>query len=273
MDSKLKLAFYTNPQRDSAVQSLAIALKTAGGMGCDCYISPVLAEANKLDAPAIGAETPDFVIAFGGDGTILRAAKSASEFKAPVLGVNFGRIGFLSEIAPDIFHAALGRLIEGDYSIDSRTMLSCRVNGGEPHAYLNDALLYKRSFSGVVDITMEIDGLSAGSVLCDGIIVSTSTGATGYSISAGGPVIAQGLDACIITPVCPHTLTVRPIIARSDAKLRFSMKSEGYISLDGIYTAQVDKEDEILISQAEERVDFVRFGRQNIYELIRHKLA
>ncbi len=273
MSTNLKLAFYTNPQRENAVQSLTEALNTARAMGCECFVSPALDGLSGLTAPVIGAQAPDFIIALGGDGTILRAARSAAAYVAPVLGVNFGRVGFLSEVAPDGLEQALLRLIAGDYTTDDRTMLACSVNGGEAYAYLNDALLYKRSFSGVVDITMEIDGLSAGSVLCDGIIVSTSTGATGYSISAGGPVIAPGLDAVIITPICPHTLTVRPIIAGSDAKLRFSMKSEGYISLDGIYTAEVDREDEIRIFRGGERVEFVRFGRQNVYELIRHKLA
>ena len=120
---------------------------------------------------------------------------------------------------------------------------------------------------------MEINGLPAGSVRCDGIIASTTTGSTGYSISAGGPVIAPGLDVAIITPICPHTLSFRPIIASADAQMRFSMNSEGYISLDGIYTAEISRDDEIIVYRSERKVAFVKFEERNIYSLIRSKLS
>ena len=227
--NKKTLGFFTNPERSKATGCLREALDKARAHGYACSINPEMKAAACADAPAFDEKKPDIIIAFGGDGTILRAAMPASEYGAPILGVNLGRIGFLSEIAPDEFDEALKRLDENDYSLDSRMMLSCSVNGSAEKLCLNEALLYKRSFSGVVDISMEIDGIDAGSVLCDGIIVSTSTGATGYSISAGGPVIAPGLDAIIVTPICPHTLTVRPIIASGEARMRFSMNSEGYV--------------------------------------------
>lgn len=138
---------------------------------------------------------------------------------------------------------------------------------------MNDVLLYKRTFSGVVEISIDVDGLSAGSVICDGVIASTSTGSTGYSISAGGPVIAPGLDALIITPICPHTLTSRPIVAPAGVKASFSMKTEGCLSVDGIYTSNISTVDTITVSEVGAKVGFVRFGRQNIYELIRQRLS
>jgi NAD+ kinase len=195
------------------------------------------------------------------------------KYNAPILGVNFGRIGFLSEIDPSGLEDGLNRLIRGEYTLDERTMLNCTVNGGEPHYFLNDVLLYKRTFSGVVEISIDVDGLSAGSVICDGVIASTSTGSTGYSISAGGPVIAPGLDALIITPICPHTLTSRPIVAPAGVKASFSMKTEGCLSVDGIYTSNISTVDTITVSEVGAEVGFVRFGRQNIYELIRQRLS
>lgn len=186
MNSDIKLAFFTNPQRETAVNGLQGAVKMAKSLGCKCYISNELKDSGLDGAEEIGDITPDFVLAFGGDGTILRAAGEAMKYSAPILGVNFGRIGFLSEIDPSGLEDGLNRLIRGEYTLDERTMLNCTVNGGEPHYFLNDVLLYKRTFSGVVEISIDVDGLSAGSVICDGVIASTSTGSTGYSISAGG---------------------------------------------------------------------------------------
>lgn len=270
---KYTLGFFTNPERCRAVECVGPALEKARAHGYDCSINDEMRERTGLDAPSFGERAPDIIVAFGGDGTILRAAVPAYEYDVPILGVNLGRVGFLSEIAPEEFDGALGRLHARDYTLDSRMLLSCSVNGEAPRFCLNEVLLYKRSFSGVVDISMEVDGTDAGSVLCDGIIVSTSTGATGYSISAGGPVIAPGLDAIIVTPICPHVLSVRPIIAAGEANMRFSMNSEGYVSLDGISSAQIDTADVISVCRAKRRVDFIRFGERNIYELIRRKLS
>lgn len=273
MNSGIKLAFFTNPERETAVNGLQDAVRMAKRLGCECYIDKDLENSGLEGVERLEDNRPDFVLAFGGDGTILRAAGEAMQYSAPILGVNFGRIGFLSEIDPHGFENGLNRLIAGEYTLDRRTMLTCTVNGGDPHYFLNDLLLYKRTFSGVAEISIEVDGLSAGSVICDGVIASTSTGATGYSISAGGPVIAPGLDALIITPICPHTLTSRPIVAPAGVKASFSMKTEGCLSVDGIYTSDISTVDTITVSDEKIAVDFVRFGRQNIYELIRQRLS
>ncbi len=268
-----RLGFFTNPERQNAIECLNYALFKAKKLGYSCCVNSEIRNRVSAAAPTFEEAAPDMIIAFGGDGTILHAAVPAYTYGVPILGVNLGRIGFLSEVPPGEVDDALIRIERDEYTLDPRMMLSCSVNGGENRLCLNEALLYKRSFSGVVDISMEIDGKNAGSVLCDGIIISTSTGATGYSISAGGPVVAPGLDVIIITPICPHTLSVRPIIASGDAQTRFSMNSEGYVSLDGIYTSQISKADEISIKRSDRHVDFVRFGDHNLYQLIRKRLS
>lgn len=267
------LGFFTNPERPNAIGCLKEALAKALADGRACCVNDETREKLSVDAPCFSELRPDVILAFGGDGTILHAAEPAYEYGAPILGVNLGRVGFLSEIPPDGLNDALSRLDAGDYELDARMLLACSVNGDAQKLCLNEALLYKRSFSGVVDISMEIDGIGAGCVLCDGIIVSTSTGATGYSISAGGPVIAPGLEAIIVTPICPHTLSVRPIIASGDARMRFSMNSAGYLSTDGIHSAEIDTDDVITVRRSEGHVDFIRFNRRNIYELIRNRLS
>ncbi len=269
----ITFGFFTNPTKPSAVEGLLTGLDTVLSLGYACCIDPQLASIVKHELPTIEEKRPDFILAFGGDGTILRAASKAAELNIPILGVNLGRIGFLSEITPDQLEYAISRLAKHDYREDKRMMFACRVNGGPEHYCLNETLLYKRAFSGIVDISMEINGIPAGSVMCDGVIASTTTGSTGYSISAGAPVIAPGLDVAIITPICPHTLSFRPIIAAADAKMRFSMNSEGYISLDGIYTAEISRDDEIVVYRCERQATFVQFEERNIYSLIRNKLS
>ncbi|HWQ58393.1 MAG TPA: NAD(+)/NADH kinase [Clostridia bacterium] len=267
------LGFFTNPERAKAILCLREALGMALSRGYACCINDETKEKTGVDAPSFKDLRPDVILAFGGDGTILHAAEPAHEYGVPILGVNLGRVGFLSEISPEALGEALDRIDAGNYSLDARMLLACSVNGGPSRLCLNEALLYKRSFSGVVDISMEIDGIDAGCVLCDGIIVSTSTGATGYSISAGGPVIAPGLDAIIVTPICPHTLSVRPIIASGASNMRFSMNSEGYVSLDGIHSAEIDTDDVLTVRRSDKHVDFIRFGTRNIYSLIRSRLS
>ncbi len=269
----MTLGFFTNPQKQSAVDGLLTGLSSALLQGYSCCVDASLLPLIPEPLPTIDQKMPDYILAFGGDGTILRAASKAAELEIPILGINLGRVGFLSEITPDQLQTAFARLEQHAFTLDKRMMLACRVNGGSPHYCLNETLLYKRAFSGIVDISVEISGVQAGSVMCDGIIVSTTTGSTGYSISAGGPVVAPELDVAIITPICPHTLSFRPIIAPADAQMCFSMNSEGYISLDGIYTAEISRDDKIVVSRSERQVAFIKFEERNIYSLIRSKLS
>lgn len=269
----ISLGFFTHPQNNAAIAELLRAFEVASNLGFSCYIDPSIKDKveNPLsDIPEAGL---NFVVAFGGDGTILRAVPLSCRYNAPILGVNLGRLGFLSEILPADIQNALLQIASDDFTLDSRMMLACRVNGGETRFCLNEALLYKRQFSGVADISMEIDGVDAGKLICDGLIVSTPTGSTAYAMSAGGPIIAHGLDAAVITPICPHSLSSRPIVVAKDMAMRFTMNSDGYIALDGDHASELSKGDEVEIFSAANRVDFVRFKRMNLFSLIRDKLS
>lgn len=179
----------------------------------------------------------------------------------------------MSAISHQEIPAALEKLQKGQFLVDERMLLACSVNDEAPQDCINEALLYKRRFSGVADINVNIGGMDAGSVYCDGIIVSTPNGSTGYSISAGGPVVAQGLDVAIITPVCPHTLSFRPIVADPCEPLRLRMGSDGYLALDGIYTRDINQQDMITIRKSPRTVKFIQFQQRNIYQLIHTKLT
>ncbi len=268
------IGIFTNPNNDGALDAVEAVRLAASVRGISCFIDKSLLDIEQFKGlDTTENNTPDIMVAMGGDGTILRAADFAAEKGVPLLGINFGRIGFLSEIDVESFSRALDSIRDDKFTVDKCMMLCCRINDGDPVHCLNEAVLYRRRFSGVISVNVNINGMDAGTVSGDGLIVSTPTGATGYTISAGGPIIASGMDAMIITPICPHTLSFRPIIAPQESTVRLSLRQDGFLATDGINTEQISPSDEIEITRSHRSADFIRFGERNLYELIRSKLS
>lgn len=268
------IGIFANPNNEVALDAVDAVRHAAAECSISCYIDKSFLDMEQFRGlDTTETNTPDIMVALGGDGTILRAANYAAGKGVPVLGINFGRIGFLSEINVESFPMALDAIREDRFILDSSMMLSCRINDGEPIYCLNEAVLYRKNFSGVISINVNINGADAGSVSCDGLIVSTPTGATGYSISAGGPIIAPGLDAEIITPICPHTLSFRPIVTPPDSVICLSMQQEGFLAMDGIDTERVQPGDVVSISRSSRILNFIRLGERNLFHLIRSKLS
>ncbi len=263
----MRLGFAANPEKEGAEALLHSLVETAQKRGCVCV------EYRCADQVRQAAEKPSFLVVIGGDGSLLRYASACAECGVPLLGINLGRIGFLSEVAIDAFPTALERLLNGDYRLEARMMLSCTVNGGAPSLCLNDILVFKNSFSGTAQIDVAVDGLEVGTVFCDGIIAATPTGSTAYSLSAGGPVVANGLDTIVVTPICSHTLHVRPIVSAREAEWTFAVHGKGFVAADGMKMTTIGNDDLIRITGARERALFVRFGEKNVFELIRQKLS
>jgi NAD+ kinase len=273
MDLK-SIGFITNKNRPMAVEALYELIKTAKEKGLDCFADLNAVNVSGKDhIKDIRDCEIDMLTAIGGDGTILRASQIASHKNIPILGVNLGRIGFLSEIESDEFPEAIESIRQDKHYIERKSMLECRVNETNVFYCLNDIILYKPSLSGVALINIAVDGQNAGSLSCDGVIVSTPTGSTGYSISAGGPVIADGLDAAIITPICPHSLSYRPIVAGAGSELVLMMRNEGFLSVDGQQVMGIGPNDIVKVSKASVYTDFIRLKKRNIYDLIRKKLT
>lgn len=267
-----RIDFFTNPHKPEAVDGLMEAIHIAHQHGYACCAEERLA-GYLGGCVEQGKGEPDLLVALGGDGTILMAASLAVQKNVPLLGINFGRIGFLSEISLSEFDTALARIENGAYTLEPRMMLRCIVNGKSEYLCLNDALLIKDGTSGVIGIHVFIDGIDAGTVFGDGVVISTPTGSTAYSMSAGGPVIAPGLDAILITPICPHTFSFRPIVACAKADMKFLVEGEGRLVLDGVNTVALTKPDFIEIRKAGEYAQFIRFSQKNFYALIREKLS
>jgi len=227
-----------------------------GQLGCDC----------------------DLVVAFGGDGTILSAANQVGDAGIPILGVNIGGLGFLAEIITSELKQTVEDLVAGKYSIVERMVLSVQVHQkGKVQSFsaLNDVIVDKGTSPRLIFIDVHVDGTFLNTYRSDGIIIATPTGSTAYSLSAGGPLLVPTLQAMIVTPICPHSLTVRPIVLSGDNKLRVTIKRKqnpAHISIDGQSRCMLTGEGWVEIRKADHTVKWVSIGRRDFFEILRKKL-
>ena len=266
----MKLLIYTNPKKPNAAQLLSglSELAERRGIETECFASDLLLK--RL--PAESWAEVFCVVTIGGDGTILRAVSAAAPYGVPVLGINMGRVGFFSEIGAEGFDEALTRLRNGEYDTESASMLACFVNGKSVGECLNDFIIHRQELSSIAQLALEVDGDGVGEVMADGLIVATSSGSTGYTMSAGGPVVAPKLDCMLVTPICPHSLTVRPIVASADSSVSVTAKSICRLTCDGQDVCLICPGDVLTFRRAEGKAKFIRFGKRNIFRLIREKL-
>ncbi len=225
-------------------------------------------------------EHADLVIAIGGDGTMLHASRLARESGTPILGINRGRLGFLADVTPDEMIASVEQVLNGNYTRDTRMLLEARLisdDGEESIAYaLNDVVLKRRETGRMVDFSTRVDGAFVNTHSGDGLIVATPTGSTAYSLSCGGPIISPQLDAVVVVPVCPHTLTDRPLVipARQSIEVELLERdgTTASITIDGRHMGRIRPIDRLRISAAEQRVTLVHPPSYDFYEILRSKL-
>ena len=258
------LFFAANPKKPATFDARKRMMDAAESYGFLCA---------ELEETVPNACMDGVIVVIGGDGSIIRNVPEALKSRLPILGVHFGRVGFLTELTEEGFLTSLPSLKAGKYHLEQRGMIDCQVSTGQVYHCLNDAVLFKHSFSGVTDIDVKINGKSAWTVSADGVVVSTPTGSTGYSLSAGGPIVPEGLDALVITPICPHKLHVRPIVVRSDSLVELVEKDEGMAVMDGQRVCRVTKGESLRITGSKERVSFIRFETMDLYSRIQNRLT
>ncbi len=214
----------------------------------------------------------DFCVAIGGDGTIIHAAKHAVEKDKPVIGINLGRLGFLSAIEPKEL-SNLKKLKDGDYITEERMILSVEHNGKNYFA-LNDAVLSKGALSKMIDLDVSCKGVSVGSYRADGIVFSTPTGSTAYNLSAGGPVIDASVECITMTPVAPHSAFSRSIIFKADSEITVTPSSERevFLTIDGEEGIPVNFGDKVKIFKSEKFVKLINFSGKGFYQVLCDKL-
>ena len=260
----MRVCFAVNPKRSATLEACADFVQIAKARGIDAAVY------DGADTSALAGAAALVVI--GGDGSLIHSAQAACKHDIPLLGVNLGRVGFLTEIGRDDFPAALAKLQAGDYRVSRRAMLSLSIAGAAAIDCLNDVLLYKPAFSGVAHMQLTMGAEKVGSIRGDGIVVATQTGSTGYSLSAGGPVLAEGLDAMVITPICTHTLRLRPIVVSLDTVVRLSVEDSGIVAADGEQVGELTAGQELCITRSSKTLSLLRFGQKNIFARIHEKL-
>lgn len=219
------------------------------------------------------------LIVLGGDGTILSGLDRAIPYDLPILGINLGRLGFLSEIETDELDARMiDRLLAGDYAIDARTTMMIEGQDHLKYFALNDIVISRATPSvRILSLEYEANGTLVDCVSGDGLIVATSTGSTAYSLSAGGPVILPGLDCFVLTPVCPHTLNARPVVVSADERITVRTKDgdgNAQAVLDGRRMLLMQGQNsQITICRSPRQARFVRFHEKNYFGLLHSKLS
>ncbi len=220
----------------------------------------------------------DFVIVLGGDGTLLSLARSVGD-KSPILGVNMGRLGFLTDTPASSMIESIERVLAGDYQLGRRTMLDVelqRAAVSSKFRVLNDVVIAKSALARVIELRVEVDGDTVATYRGDGLIIATPTGSTAYNLSAGGPLIHPRLPVVVLTPICPHTLTQRPLVLPGEADLSICLdtdREEVYLTLDGQEGRSLAFRDRISIRPSDETVRLIHTDRGAFYKSLRSKLG
>lgn len=223
--------------------------------------------------------SPDLAIAIGGDGTFLKTARIFLESQCPIMGINRGKLGFLTEFSPEEFERYLHEVISGNCAVSERTVMEAvhSKNGKEESLYFfNDAVITKGAFSRAIEIELIVDNMFLSRYIGDGLIIATATGSTAYSLSAGGPIIAPlDNDVCIVNPVCPHSLSIRPVVLPAKSIIRARALSELtnlLLTTDGQEAIKFSGGDEIIFRQCNRRMRIILHPEKNYYSILREKL-
>jgi NAD+ kinase len=220
----------------------------------------------------------DALIVLGGDGTLLSMARAVGDLGVPILGVNLGFLGFLTATTLDEMQGALQALVAGELAIDERMMLRARViRAGQTlgeHLALNDVVITKSAMSRIIDLTVSVDGRHATSYRADGLIISTPTGSTAYNLSAGGPILFPTMDAVVLTPIAPHTLSNRPIVLPGTQRIDVTLRvdQEVMLTIDGQVGVPLRERDVVQVQQAAARLRLLRFDQKDFFSVLRTKL-
>lgn len=278
----MKVGVIGNPRYGQLGALLARVAAAAPGRDFTLYSEAELLKLWPDPKPQpLAGERLDCLITFGGDGTLLRGARLLDGADTPILGFNLGRIGFLTTASPQTLDWALDALVRGAYTRESRLTLHSDIAGREGQARpqalaLNDVVVHKGGVARVIRMRISVDGDEVGSYSSDGIVVSTPTGSTAYSLSAGGPIVVPEVDAIVVTAICPHTLAVRPLVVPSTATIQVEpippWEEEVLVSFDGQVGTAMRAGDVLQVRRSDRRVQLIRLGPESFFARLRKKL-
>ncbi len=216
----------------------------------------------------------DFILSLGGDGTLLSVARAVGNTQKPILGVNIGKLGFLTGVEIRDLDRALDRLASGDYVRDERLALRADVGGSQTVFALNDIVISRSHSARMIRIHVQVNGRFLNRYTADGLIVSTPTGSTAYSMSANGPILTPSMDALVLNPICPHTLTMRPLVISGQDRIDIMIEEGqvGLLSADSQEEIQIRGGADIRVRKADHTVHLIRFSENDFYSVLRGKL-
>ena len=242
--------------------------------GVFCQAAPI------VDAAEMPSYAPGLVIVLGGDGTLLSVARIFAATKTPILSVNLGSLGFLTEVRLVDLYPTLDGWCRNCHTLDARTMLEASLwRDGQmvsSHEALNEVVVSKGEIARMGDFAVELDGKHVARFRADGVIVSTPTGSTAYTLAANGPILTPDVDALVVTPICPHLLTLRPIVIRGDALLTVRVEAvpnQALLTMDGQSAVTLQRGDEVRCRRSSHTVNLVRLSESGFFEALRSKLS
>lgn len=276
-------AIISKPQKPELSQIIPELLKWAQEHGYEILMDResaayVPGARNVVPRTEIGANKPNFAIVLGGDGTLLSAARSVAPYDVPILGVNLGSLGFLTEVPLSELYPTLHAVDANGCTTESRSMIEARLarNGQQLCHYhaLNDAVISKTTIARLVSFDLYIDKAYVSSYKGDGLIIATPTGSTAYSLASGGPILMPEVEGLVITPICPHSLSHRPLVVHDTAEIEIIVQSatdEAFLSIDGQVGVPVAEGDRLICRKAPYKTRLLRL-QKSFFEVLRTKL-
>jgi NAD+ kinase len=278
-----RVAIISKPQNEELQRTLPDLVLWLKAHGYEPMLDPVSAnyvmDERVCPRPEMAGHQPDLVIVLGGDGTLLAAARVFARSGVPILSVNLGGLGFLTEVRLSDLYRHLEAFSTNCCATDSRAMLHTELwrdgRMHREHDVLNDVVIAKGAIARMVHFSVELDGQLAASFRADGIIVATPTGSTAYSLAAGGPVLIPGVDTLIVTPICPHQLTLRPLVVPGASHIQVrvvGVPDQTYLTVDGQEAIQMRVGDELRCRRSEYSVKLIRLSNGGFFDVLRQKL-
>jgi NAD+ kinase len=277
----MKVGVVGNPRYHDLKGVLEHVAEQAPERGIILYTEERLGKFWDRDVPVFEGVDLDALVTFGGDGTLLRGARLLGARETPILGVNLGRVGFLTTATRESLDPALDALVAGRYVIERRQALQAEIKDGNGHGRalqmaMNDIAVHKGGVARVVRVNVFIQGENVGPYSADGIIVATPTGSTAYSLSAGGPIVVPGVEAMVVTPIAAHTLAVRPLVVPSSYRIviepMVGWSEDLLVSFDGQTGTTLAPGESVDVRRADHRVCLIRLGGDGFFGRMRQKL-
>ncbi len=277
------IGLYGNPQKPRLGEILGGVIDLCRTSGVEVLLADKMADLNPEGMPLVDDQAlvsrADMLVVFGGDGTMLRAARIVGESGTPMLGVNMGSLGYLTDVPLNECEDSITQILAGDYAIAKRDRVACTAKRGGETIFstraLNDIVVNMGPMPRAMLLEVKIDSASMGKYLGDGLIVSTPTGSTAYNLSAGGPIVHPGVNGLIVTPICPHSLAVRPLVIPADRKVRLRLLDVGEgatLNADGQQAFSMQTGDTIDFLTDTHPVHLIKLPRGDYFRVMRRKL-